>query len=206
MTAIFGIAMIVVGSRVELERGPTMALELADQLAVVLGPTGKWVLLVGFWGAVFSSLLGVWQSVPYLFADFVIANRNAGSDKADVTDLSTTTPYRIYLYMIVVIPLPLLWLTVERAQLTYAVLGSLFMPLLALTLLLLNNRTEWVGQQFRNKWITNIVLAATLVFFGYMAIRTAALNLRQLLGQVIHSHATHSSPRGIRRQAIATGS
>ena len=25
---------------------------------------------VGFWAAVFASLLGVWQSVPYLYADF----------------------------------------------------------------------------------------------------------------------------------------
>ena len=182
MTAIFGIAMIIIGSRVQLQRGPTMALDLADQLATTLGPTGKWVLLVGFWGAVFSSLLGVWQSVPYLFADFVYANRNAKSDDTDVTDLSSTVPYRIYLYLIAVIPLPLLWLTVERAQLTYAVLGSLFMPLLALTLLLMNNRAEWVGQQLRSKWITNLVLAATLFFFGYMAVRTAVLNLSQLLG------------------------
>jgi hypothetical protein len=124
----------------------------------------------------------VWQSVPYLFADFVYVNRNAKSDNTDVTDLSSTVPYRIYLYLIAVIPLPLLWLTVERAQLTYAVLGSLFMPLLALTLLLMNNRAEWVGQQLRSKWITNLVLAATLFFFGYMAVRTAVLNLSQLLG------------------------
>jgi hypothetical protein len=124
----------------------------------------------------------VWQSVPYLFADFVYVNRNAKSDNTDVTDLSSTVPCRIYLYLIAVIPLPLLWLTVERAQLTYAVLGSLFMPLLALTLLLMNNRAEWVGQQLRSKWITNLVLAATLFFFGYMAVRTAVLNLSQLLG------------------------
>jgi len=35
----------------------------------VVGPAARWAFLVGAWGAVFSSLLGVWQSVPYLFAD-----------------------------------------------------------------------------------------------------------------------------------------
>ena len=30
------------------------------------------IFLIGFWGAVFSSLLGVWQSIPYLFVDFIL--------------------------------------------------------------------------------------------------------------------------------------
>ena len=177
MTALFGLAMIVIGSRVQLERGPAMALELADQLGTVLGPAGKWVMLIGFWGAVFSSLLGVWQSVPYMFADFVFSNRRVKSTTDNVTDLASTPPYRIYLFLIATVPLPLLWLTVERAQLTYAVLGSLFMPLLALTLLLMNNRTKWVGAEFRNNWVSNAVLVATLLFFGYMAVRTAVVTM-----------------------------
>jgi Mn2+/Fe2+ NRAMP family transporter len=181
MTAIFGIAMIIIGARTQLERGPTMALELAEQLGVALGLTGKWVLLIGFWGAVFSSLLGVWQSVPYLFADFVGLSRRSSTSHAASQDLPSTGPYRVYLLLITVTSLPLLWLTVERAQLTYAVLGSLFMPLLALTLLLLNNRTAWVGHEFRNKWITNTVLVTTLLFFGFVAARTAVSNLERML-------------------------
>lgn len=182
MTAIFGIAMIIIGSRTQLERGPTMALELAGQLGLSFGLAGKWVLLIGFWGAVFSSLLGVWQSVPYLFADFVGPSRGIGASEADGQDLSSTRAYRVYLLLITLVSLPLLWLTVERAQLSYAVLGSLFMPLLALTLLLLNNRTAWVGKEFRNKWVTNAVLVTTLLFFGFVAVRTAIVNLERLLG------------------------
>ena len=182
MTAIFGIAMIIIGSRTQLERGPTMALELAGQLGLSFGLAGKWVLLIGFWGAVFSSLLGVWQSVPYLFADFVGLSRGIGASEADGQDLSSTRAYRVYLLLITLVSLPLLWLTVERAQLSYAVLGSLFMPLLALTLLLLNNRTAWVGKEFRNKWVTNAVLVTTLLFFGFVAVRTAIVNLERLLG------------------------
>ncbi len=181
VTALFGLAMIVIGSRVQLERGPTMALELAEQLGSLLGQPGRWIFLVGLWGAVFSSLLGVWQSAPYMFADFVCLSRTSAERHAAKQDLAATTPYRVYLCAIAIIPLPLLWLTVERAQLTYAVLGSLFIPLLALTLLLMNTNAQWVDEQFRNKWATNVLLVATLLFFGWVAVRTAVLNLGPLL-------------------------
>jgi Mn2+/Fe2+ NRAMP family transporter len=207
MTALFGVALIIIGSRVSLERGPLMALELAGQLGGALGPAGKWVFLAGFWGAVFSSLLGVWQSAPYFFADFLLLGRGRGADaraaagadaragagadaragagadaragaaapggRIDEVDLATTRPYRVYLVLIALVPLPLLWMGVERAQLTYAVLGSLFMPLLALTLLLMNNRRRWIGPDFVNGLATNLALVATLLLFSYVALRKA---------------------------------
>jgi Mn2+/Fe2+ NRAMP family transporter len=182
LTALFGIAMVIIGSRVRLEQGPTIALELAGQLEAVMGPAGKWIFLAGFWGAVFSSLLGVWQSAPYFFADFLMLNRGRGGRRLDEIDFAGTAPYRIYLVLIALVPLPLLWLSVERAQLIYAVLGSLFMPLLALTLLMMNSRAEWVGARLRNGWLTNLVLAATLAFFTWVALRTALANLSRLGG------------------------
>jgi len=39
---------------------------MAEQLNVLLGPTGHWFFLIGFWCAVFTSMLGVWQGVPDL--------------------------------------------------------------------------------------------------------------------------------------------
>ena len=174
MTALFGVALIIIGSRVQLEKGPSMALELAGQLGGALGPAGKWVFLAGFWGAVFSSLLGVWQSTPYFFADFLALSRGGGPARAAAVDLARTTPYRVYLILIASVPLPLLWLSVERAQLIYAVLGSLFMPLLALTLLLMNNRKRWVGPELQNGWVTNLVLVATLLFFAYIVLGKVA--------------------------------
>ena len=158
-----------------------MALDLARQLGEVLGPAGEAVFLAGFWGAVFSSLLGVWQSVPYLFADFLALGRGGGRTAAG-QDLAGTRAYRVYLASIAVVPLPLLWLSVERAQLSYAVLGSLFMPLLALTLLLMNNRAAWVGRRFVSGWAANLILAGTLVFFTWIAARTAMTNLARLIG------------------------
>jgi hypothetical protein len=51
--------------------------------------------------------------------------------------------------------------------LTYAILGALFMPLLAVTLLIMNNRIEWVGRSYRNGRVVNTLLLATLLFFCY---------------------------------------
>ena len=181
MTALFGMAMIVIGSRLALDRGPTVALELAGQLEGALGPAGKWVFLAGFWGAVFSSLLGVWQSVPYLFADFYRLNRGQSAERAEGVDFTRTTAYRVYLVLIAIVPLPLLWLSLERAQLSYAVLGSLFMPLLALTLLMMNTRRSWVGTAFTNGRLSNLALAATLLFFGYAALRKLIDSLGSLM-------------------------
>jgi Mn2+/Fe2+ NRAMP family transporter len=174
MTALFGMAMIIIGSRVEITKGPLVALSLAQQLESVMGATGKWVFLVGFWGAVFSSLLGVWQSVPYLFADFRLLQKGTTDAERQGTDFTSTRPYRGFLVALALVSLPLLWWEVKKAQLAYAVMGSLFMPLLALTLLIMNNRSRWVGSKFRNGLVTNIALTATLLFFAWVLIEKVA--------------------------------
>ena len=46
------------------------ATRLAEMLGSLVGPAGFYVYSIGFWAAVFAALLGVWQSVPYLYADF----------------------------------------------------------------------------------------------------------------------------------------
>jgi Mn2+/Fe2+ NRAMP family transporter len=172
LTAFFGVAMVIIGSRVKVVgSGDTVALVLADQLAMALGPFGKWIFLFGFWGAVFSSLLGVWQGVPYLFADFLRLRRKAGQERIKGIDLAGTRGYRFYLAALSVLPLTLLWFKVQQVQLVYGIVGALFMPFVALTLLLLNNRLRLVGRDFKNSTMINILLAATLAFFIWIGIR-----------------------------------
>ncbi len=173
MTAIFGVAMLTIGSGLKLEgKGAQLAITLADQLGSTMGPIGKWIFLLGFWGAVFSSLLGVWQSIPYLFADFMSLKDVRNNDQTPSLSLSKTAGYRAYLVGLTFLSLPFLWGKVAWVQITYAVMGSVFMPLLALTLLILNNRREWVGNKFRNGILANIVLIATVCFFAYVAFDT----------------------------------
>lgn len=195
MTALFGVAMVVIGSRVEIKgSGARVALELANQLTPVLGSIGRWVFLVGFWGAVFSSLLGVWQSIPYLFADFMSLSRGDSPEKRRGMDFTKTRGYRGYLIAIALVSVPMLWLPVTRAQLLYAIFGSLFIPLLAVTLLIMNNRVSLVGAKFRNGWITNIVLGCTLLFFAVVAGKTAIQKVDQLRDDSGEAAAVQSAP------------
>jgi hypothetical protein len=68
--------------------------------------------------------------------------------------LTATGAYRGYLIFLTFSGLPLLWFKVAAVQLSYAVLGALFMPFLALTLLVMNNHPGWVNRRMRNGWVT----------------------------------------------------
>jgi Mn2+/Fe2+ NRAMP family transporter len=168
LTGIFGIAIMIIAAGVQPEvvSGPTMVLGLADRLAEVVGPTGKWLFLVGFWSAVFSSMLGVWQGVPYLFADF-IGQFTAKQDMRVSVD-TRSRAYRGYLLYLALPPMLLLlagkpvWLVIA-----YAVAGAFFMPLLAALLLYMNNRRDWLGQQ-KNGAATNLILLLSLLVFGLL--------------------------------------
>ncbi len=161
VTAVFGLCVIVIGSQIEVQgSGAALATQMAERLGAAVGPAGKWVFLVGFWGAVFSSLLGVWQSIPYMFADFVRLQTGATGD------LRSSKAYRSCVVLVAIVPLFLLNAPVRQIQLTYGIVGACFLPLLALTLLLLNGRDRWVGQQSRNPLWISIALAACLAFFA----------------------------------------
>ena len=185
LTAFFGAAMIIIGSRVQVTgKGATIALVLAEQLAGVFGPAGKWLFLLGFWGAVFTSLIGVWQGVPYLFADFVNLRRGRFLGRDQSVDIKRSVEYRAFLIALTVLPMSLLWFNVQQVQLAYAVMGALFMPLVALTLLLLNNRRSLVDAGFRNSLAVNILLVATLAFFSYLGMKEI-LNIIRGLSPIV---------------------
>ena len=59
-----------------------------------------------------------------------------------------------------------------------AVIGAAFIPLLALGLLIMNGRAEWVGDEFRNHRVTNIVLLIILGFFAWIAWQTLVSQTR----------------------------
>ena len=163
MTALFGAAMVVIGSTLDLEgKGSTLLVTLGERLEESLGTTARWVFTIGAWGAVFSSWLGVLQSVPYLFADFCGLVQSGA--RAPVSTRSKA--YRGYLLALALIPILGLGVSFREAQKAYAVIGAGFLPLLALALLLLNGRRAWVGEKMRNGVLAVVVLVAALVFFA----------------------------------------
>ena len=164
LTGLFGIAIMIVSAEVapQVMSGNNMILAVADELEKTIGATGKWCFLVGFWGAVFSSMLGVWQGVPYLFADFVHEWRKETAHKNIRT---SSVAYRVYLAYLAIPPMILLWVGKPVwVVLAYAVTGAAFMPLLAGLLLYMNGYRDWAGQ-LRNRWSSNLGLCAALVVF-----------------------------------------
>lgn len=170
MTSLFGVAMLMIGSRLKLEPGgENVAIELAAQLERVMGAFGKWLFLIGFWGAVFSSLLGVWQSIPYLFADFMLIRSGASANQRRDIDYTKTKSYRAFLIGLAIVPILMTNISLQKVQIYYAVMAAMFMPFLAATLLIMNNRTAWVGKQYKSGILTNALLTLTVLFFGYVA-------------------------------------
>ncbi len=171
LTGLFGVAMMVIASGVDpgIATGQQLILEVARQLEIVAGPIGKWSLLIGFWAAVFSSMIGVWHGVPYIFADGLAIWRAGGRKRDASQPLAGSRPYRAYLIYLALPPMLLLllgrpvWIIVA-----YAMMGALFMPFLAGTLLALNSRREWVGE-LTSGWLAKALLWLSLILFGYLA-------------------------------------
>ncbi len=141
-------------------------MNLAGQLQLGLGSAAKWAFLIGAWGAIFSSMLGVWQSVPYLFTDFWGLVQNRAEKPAPRSVDTRSLPYRAYLVALATLPAAGLWTSFQLAQKIYAVVGALCIPMLALVLLVLNGQSRLVGRENRNSVLVTVVLGAALVFFA----------------------------------------
>lgn len=172
LTALFGVAIIIVSAGVQPEvvSGNNMALAVADQLVPVMGETGKWVFLFGFWGAVFSSMIGVWHGVPFLFANFVYLYKRHTHMLESHKSIARSPAYRAFLVYLAILPMSLL--TLERPVwivIIYAVAGAVFMPLLAAMLYTMNSSVRWLGEH-ANGWKSKSLLIICLLVFGYLLV------------------------------------
>jgi Mn2+/Fe2+ NRAMP family transporter len=164
-TGLFGIAMLVIANGLEIDgKGAGLLLSLAAKIETALGPGGRLVFLIGAWAAIVSSLLGVWQSVPMLFADAMQCLR--GTPPVAIEDLPTTRSARWFLLALATIPLLQASIGFAAAQKAYAIYGAYFLPLLAVVLLALNGRVGLVGA-LRNRPWTALALLALLAFFAF---------------------------------------
>lgn len=166
-TALFGVAMLVIASGIQIDgTGTGLLIKLSARLHETLGPTGAMIFLVGAWAAIASSLLGVWQSVPMLFADACQTLRRCERRPAD--QLPRTWTYRIFLLLMASLPMFQAGLGFATVQRAYAIFGAFFLPLLAIVLLFLNRR-RFIGQAFNRPW-TSLALLGVLAFFGWAGV------------------------------------
>ncbi len=175
MLALFGIAMVVIADGMPLSgKGATLVVDLSNRLGERAGTGARLVFLVGAWAAVFSSLVGVWQAVPYLFADFWHLMKQRS--KLDSTSLhlfqvdTRGRVYRMYLVCLATIPLLGLRYDFQVVQKLNSVFGALVMPMLALLLLILNGRTAWIGSDYKNRWLAVSSLILVLAFFSWVGV------------------------------------
>jgi Mn2+/Fe2+ NRAMP family transporter len=169
MTAVFGVAMVIVGSNIVMQgSGTELLVDLSSRLEQELGTAFKWLFLIGTWGTVFSSLLGVWQAVPYLFADcWRLKSQKRGIAALGPID-TAATPYRAYLLLVALVPIIGLFYSFREIQKIYTVTGALLFPVLVVALLVFNGRAAWVGVEFRNGPAAVVALLVVLVFFGFV--------------------------------------
>ncbi|GAB2466787.1 Nramp family divalent metal transporter [Promicromonospora xylanilytica] len=169
MSGVFVVSMLIVGAELLFSAGMAVAdgeeglIDVADVLSQRYGSFMAPLFLVGFFAATFSSILGVWHGVSLMFADFVATTRNLPSD--DRRRGAGGTYYRAYILWLTFPPMALLFL--DRPILLvvlYGALGSLFMPFLALTLLILMN-SKAVPLRWRNRWWVNVILVLVAAMF-----------------------------------------
>lgn len=181
-TAIFGIAIMIIAHQafhvagIQITNAQAVT-KMAETLGAVIGPLGFYTYAVGFWAAVFASLLGVWQSLPYLFADYYGLMRRRGPAERAMLTAVTSTPYRVALLFVTLVPLPFAFVDQPLIIIrTFTIVGSLFIPFLAATLLYLNNvclpRDSGVPP---NSLLTNAVLIFALVLFALVGASEAGL-------------------------------
>ena len=174
ITGVFVAATLVVGAellysaQIAIADGDEGLLDLSEVLAERYGEWSGTVFLVGFFAAAMSSLLGVWNGVSLMFADLVGHLRGLDADAPERRIGGRW--YRAYILWLTFPPMIMLFLgRPVWLILAYGVLGSLFMPFLAITLLWLLN-TDRVPQRWRNRWWTNLALVLCAAVFAWLAV------------------------------------
>jgi Mn2+/Fe2+ NRAMP family transporter len=173
VTAIFTLSLLVLGAALLYGTDVSISGEqglvsFASIMGNEIHPAARWLFLLGFWSASFTSVVGVWNGVSYLFADFI---RNLRKSHIDKRKLNQTKAFRFYIFWLTFPPMLLHFIGKPVGLIiAYGALGALFMPFLAITLLWLLNSKKELPEEGRNHWLSNLFLALCLVLFVVLAI------------------------------------
>lgn len=168
---IFSLAMIFLSSQIEwagqiLDEGPRLCLQLADRIGQETGSIGRGIFLLGFWGAAFSAVLGVWHGVPFLFDDWIhLWRRQPPTGQKGRAYRSWAAYMTLAAISALVVDRPV-WLVYM-----YTLVGSLFFPFVISTLLWMNN-SSLIPAAYRSGTAINTVLTLALVLYAYLGVRS----------------------------------
>lgn len=171
---IFMVAMMIIGAELLFGTGTEIGgsdglLALSDPLTEQFGGIAKWLFLIGFWAAVYSSILGNWNGASHVFADMVRTVKNVPASEAASYLDEKNTPFRIFLLWITFPPMILLAFSEPIVLvLAYTALGALFFPFLAVALYMLLN-AKMKASPHRNRAVSNVFLILVGLFFVWSA-------------------------------------
>lgn len=183
LIGIFAVAMTAVGAYWLYGKGYEIdsndaVFEVGDIIGTNIGSVAHVLFLLASFAVVYSSVLGGFQGIAYVTGDCVrVIRRYPHQDEPDF-DMSAKAPeFRG----------ALLWLTLWSVViltagkpvtlvLVYAAISSLMLPVLAIALLILLNRST-TAAELRNGIVSNIMLVACLALSGFLAL----LQLRETL-------------------------
>jgi Mn2+/Fe2+ NRAMP family transporter len=169
LVMVFCLSLIFLATQINwqgqlLDEGPRLCLLLADRIGAEIGPIGRAVFLAGFWGAAFSSVLGVWHGVPFLFDDWIhLWQRREPTGQQGAAYRSWAAYLTLAAISALVFGRPV------RLVFYYTVVGSMFFPFVISTLIWMNN-SRLMPAPFRNRIGANVVLVGALVLYGYLAV------------------------------------
>ncbi|MCH2488097.1 MAG: Nramp family divalent metal transporter, partial [Erythrobacter sp.] len=176
VTGIFVIAMLIVGAEMLYSAGIALQdsdrglLGLSDVLGDRFGPAIATLFLIGFAATAISSLFGVWHGMSLFFADWWYQMRGGIPEG----DHEGSPAFRFYLCWLTFPPMLLLFAGRPfLLVIVYGAFGALFMPFLAVTLLILNNSPR-LPVNARNGIVANTVLAGSAALFLVLAIQQVA--------------------------------
>ena len=168
LVLIFCLCMMFLSTQIEwpgaiLDEGPRLCLLLADRIGEETGWLGRAIFLLGFWGAAFGSVLGVFHGVPFLFDDWIHTwRRQTPTGQQGVAYRSWAAYLTLAAISALVLQRPV-WLVFA-----YTVVGSLFFPFVISTLLWMNN-SRLMPAGVRNGALVNLTLGLALVLYVYLA-------------------------------------
>ena len=124
-------------------------LALVDPLQDRFGLLARWAFLIGFWAVATGAMLGAWNGGAYLFADCVRTIREVPDEEASDYLSEKSIYFRGFLAWMSFPPMILLAFGEPvLLVIVYASLGALYLPFLAITLLILLN-SQRMAHEYR---------------------------------------------------------
>lgn len=164
---VFAVAMSAVGAFILYGQGFTIAdndslFAIADSLVSRIGEPGRIVFLISFLAVVYTSVLGGFSGIAYVTADCIrVLRRYPHQDKPE-HDMSAKS--------------------VEfRGVLVYAAISAFILPVLAIALLVILNRSS-VPAALRNRKLSNVLLSVCFLLFGFLAVLQVKESVMGFLG------------------------